>query len=78
MTEQNRAHLAFALIALAAATALAFAKILSGEGWISGMTWLTGIYMVGQPAAVLASGWAVATAGKAVAAVSNNKPGDRL
>lgn len=60
MTDTDRTKFALALLALAAATGMLLLGRITGDAWVTGMTWIVGAYMLGQPAAVLASGWTVA------------------
>lgn len=56
----DRSKFVLALIALLAATGMLWLGRIDGNAWVTGMSWIVGAYMLGQPAAVLASGWATA------------------
>ena len=59
MTDTDRTKFALALLALVAATGMLLLGRITGDAWVTGMTWIVSAYMLGQPAAVLASGWTV-------------------
>lgn len=58
--DTDRSKFALALVALVAATALLLLDRITGDSWVTAMTWVVAAYMLGQPAAVLASGWGAA------------------
>lgn len=58
--DSDRSKFALALLALAAATGLLLLKHITGDAWVTAMTWIVAAYMLGQPAAVLATGWTTA------------------
>lgn len=60
MTDADRTKFALAMIALVAATGMLLLGRITGDAWVTAMTWIVAAYMLGQPAAVLASGWTVA------------------
>lgn len=60
MTDTDRTKFSLALIALVAASWMLLLGRISGDAWVTAMTWIVAAYMLGQPAAVLASGWTVA------------------
>lgn len=60
MTDADRTKFALALLALVAASGMLLIGRISGDAWVTAMTWIVAAYMLGQPAAVLASGWTVA------------------
>ncbi len=60
MTDTDRTKFALAMIALVAATGMLLLGRITGDAWVTAMTWIDAAYMLGQPAAVLASGWTVA------------------
>ncbi len=60
MTDSDRTKFALALLALVAASGMLLIGRISGDAWVTAMTWIVAAYMLGQPAAVLASGWTVA------------------
>lgn len=60
MTDTDRTKFALAMIALVAATGMLLLGRITGDAWVTAMTWIVAAYMLGQPAAVLASGWTVA------------------
>lgn len=59
MTDTDRTKFSLALLALAAASGMLLLGRISGDAWVTAMTWIVAAYMLGQPAAVLASGWTV-------------------
>lgn len=59
MTDTDRTKFVLALLALVAASGMLLLGRISGDAWVTGMTWIVSAYMLGQPAAVLASGWTV-------------------
>ena len=59
MTDTDRTKFVLALLALVAATGMLLLGRISGDAWVTGMTWIVSAYMLGQPAAVMASGWTV-------------------
>ncbi len=60
MTDADRTKFALALLALVAASGMLLIGRITGDAWVTAMTWIVAAYMLGQPAAVLASGWTVA------------------
>ena len=60
MTDTDRTKFALAMIALVAASGMLLLGRISGDAWVTAMTWIVAAYMLGQPAAVLASGWTLA------------------
>ncbi len=56
--DTDRSKFALALLALGAATALLVLGRISGDAWVTAMTWIVSVYMLGQPAGVLAKGYA--------------------
>lgn len=60
MTDTDRTKFALAMIALVAATGMLLLGRITGDAWVTAMTWIVAAYMLGQPAAVMASGWTVA------------------
>lgn len=60
MTDTDRTKFALALLALVAASGMLLIGRISGDAWVTAMTWIVAAYMLGQPAAVLASGWTLA------------------
>lgn len=60
--DADRSKFALALIALVAATGLLLLGKITGDAWVSAMTWVVAAYMLGQPAAILASGWSKSSA----------------
>ena len=60
MTDTDRTKFALAMIALVAASGMLLLGRISGDAWVTAMTWIVSAYMLGQPAAVLASGWTLA------------------
>lgn len=60
MTDADRTKFALALLALVAASGMLLIGRISGDAWVTAMTWIVAAYMLGQPAAVLASGWTLA------------------
>jgi len=60
MTDTDRTKFALAMIALVAATGMLLLGRITGDAWVTAMTWIVAAYNLGQPAAVLASGWTVA------------------
>lgn len=60
MTDSDRTKFALALLALVAASGMLLIGRISGDAWVTAMTWIVAAYMLGQPAAVLASGWTLA------------------
>lgn len=60
MTDTDRTKFALAMIALVAATGMLLLGRITGDAWVTAMTWIVAAYMLGQPAAVLASGWTLA------------------
>ena len=60
MTDADRTKFALAMIALVAATGMLLLGRITGDAWVTAMTWIVAAYMLGQPAAVLASGWTLA------------------
>lgn len=60
MTDTDRTKFALAMIALVAATGMLMLGRITGDAWVTAMTWIVAAYMLGQPAAVLASGWTLA------------------
>lgn len=44
-------------LALVAATGLLLLQRITGDAWVTAMTWIVAAYMLGQPAAVLATSW---------------------
>lgn len=60
MTDTDRTKFALAIIALVAASGMLLLGRISGDAWVTAMTWIVAAYMLGQPAAVLASGWTLA------------------
>lgn len=69
MSDTDRTKFALAMIALVAATGMLMLGRISGDAWVTGMTWIVSAYMLGQPAAVMASGW-IASANR----LQNNTP----
>ncbi len=63
--DSDHSKFALALLALASASGLLLLGRITGDAWVSTTTWVVAAYMLGQPAAVLASGWAVQSAAKA-------------
>ena len=59
MTDTDRTKFVLALLALVAASGMLLIGRISGDAWVTAMTWIVAAYMLGQPAAVLASGWTV-------------------
>lgn len=57
MTDTDRTKFSLALIALVAASGMLLLGRISGDAWVTAMTWIVAAYMLGQPAAVMASGW---------------------
>ena len=55
--DADKSKFALALIALAAATGMLALGRIGGDAWVSGMSWIVAAYMLGQPAAIFASGW---------------------
>lgn len=53
------------LLVLGAATGLLALGRLSGAEWVSAVTWVVSVFMLGQVAAVVGSGWAVQSVAKA-------------
>jgi hypothetical protein len=64
-TPNKDAKLAITLLVLIAATALLWAGRINGDQWVSVVTWIVAIFMLGQAAAIFASGYATATVAKA-------------
>ncbi len=60
MTDTDRTKFALAMIALVAATGMLLLGRITGDAWVTAMTWIVAAYMLGQPAAVMASGWTLA------------------
>ncbi len=60
MTDTDRTKFSLALIALVAASGMLLLGRISGDAWVTAMTWIVAAYMLGQPAAVMASGWTLA------------------
>lgn len=60
MTDTDRTKFSLALIALVAASGMLLIGRISGDAWVTAMTWIVAAYMLGQPAAVMASGWTLA------------------
>lgn len=69
MTDTDRTKFALAMIALVAATGMLLLGRITGDAWVTAMTWIVAAYMLGQPAAVMASGW-MASANR----LQNNTP----
>lgn len=69
MSDADRTKFALALLALVAATGMLLLNRITGDAWVTAMTWIVAAYMLGQPAAVMASGW-IASANR----LQNNTP----
>lgn len=65
MSEPDRSKFVLALVAIIAATGLVCLGRMGGEAWVSTVTWVVAAYMLGQPAAVFAAGWATQAVAKA-------------
>lgn len=60
--DADKSKFALALIALVAATGMLALGKITGDAWVTGMSWIVAAYMLGQPAAILASGWSKSSA----------------
>lgn len=66
----DRSKFGLALLVIACASALLLIGRIDGAQWVSATTWTVAAYMLGQVGAVVAQGYALTTASKALAAVS--------
>lgn len=67
MNDTDRTKFALAMIALIFASGMLLLGRISGDAWVTGMTWIVGAYMLGQPAAMAATGWTVQAVARAKA-----------
>ena len=60
MTDTDRTKFALALLVVALASVALLMGRIGSDHWVAATTWTVAAYMLGQPAAVLASGWTAA------------------